>query len=90
MRFQSNSSSPHLSYEFCANLHRKPVEPWREVLIATNTEEIRMEPQRPLFPFDLCWSHVSNLTRIFGHSSLKSGIRQMDDYLWKILQHPSK
>ena len=40
MRFQTgNSSSPHLSYEFCANLHRKLVEPWREVLVATYTEE---------------------------------------------------
>ena len=40
MRFQTgNSTSPHLSNEVCDNLHRKPVEPWREVLVSTNTEE---------------------------------------------------
>ena len=31
-----------------------------------------MKPRRPLFPFDVCWSHVSNLAHILGHSSLKS------------------
>jgi hypothetical protein len=34
-----------------------------------------MKPRRPLFPFDVCWSHVSNLARILGHFYLKSRIR---------------
>ena len=34
-----------------------------------------MKPHRPLFPFDVCWSHVSNLARILGHFYLKSRIR---------------
>ena len=34
-----------------------------------------MKPQCPLVPFDVCWSHVSNLARILGHFYLKSRIR---------------
>ena len=49
-----------------------------------------MKPHCPLFPFEVCWSYVSNLARILGHSSLKFRNRQMDDHLWKFLQHPSK
>ena len=34
-----------------------------------------MKPHHLLFPFDLCWSYVSNLARILGHFYLKSRIR---------------
>ena len=34
-----------------------------------------MKPRRPLFPFEVCWSHVSNLARILGHFYFKSRIR---------------
>ena len=34
-----------------------------------------MRSQCPLFPFDVRWSHVSNLARILGYFSLKSRIR---------------
>ena len=34
-----------------------------------------MKPRRSLFPFDVCWSHVSNLARILGYFYLKSRIR---------------
>ena len=49
-----------------------------------------MKPQRPLFPFDVCWSHVSNLARILGHFYLKLNSNPESAYLWKFPRHPSK